>query len=198
MASTNEVTVVLNKSAVQAMENVAQMSVLQSEKVALQEMISTNHLPDYVKLCEQLEKEIINVEYDVLDVVDSSIANAEWNDMGYDLPPIANNTKAFKVKAGNHIYARVFKEGSKSKAKSPFILRYDDIRGLTAKQIANKYALPQIPDRIVLIKLPADIPLEVSIVGPQEKWKTIGGSVQYTIKYNLLEDKWFENIQELK
>ena len=197
-SSTNEVTVVLNKSAVQAMENVAQMSVLQSEKVALQEMISTNHLPDYVKLCEQLEKEIINVEYDVLDVVDSSIANAEWNDMGYDLPPIANNTKAFKVKAGNHIYARVFKEGSKSKAKSPFILRYDDIRGLTAKQIADKYALPQIPDRIVLIKLPADIPLEVSIVGPQEKWKTIGGSVQYTIKYNLLEDKWFENIQELK
>ena len=44
-SSTNEVTVVLNKSAVQAMENVAQMSVLQSEKVALQEMISTEKLP---------------------------------------------------------------------------------------------------------------------------------------------------------
>ena len=197
-SSTNEVTVVLNKSAVQAMENVAQMSVLQSEKVALQEMISTEKLPDYVKLCEQLEKEIINVEYDVLDVVDSNVANEEWKDMGYDMPPIANNTKAFKVKAGNYTYARVFKEGSKSKAKSPFILRYDDIKNLAAKQIADKYALPQIPDRIVLIKLPAEMPLEVSIVGPQEKWKTIGGSVQYTIKYNLLEDKWFENIQELK
>lgn len=45
-SSTNEVTVVLNKSAVQAMENVAQMSVLQSEKVALQEMISTEKLPE--------------------------------------------------------------------------------------------------------------------------------------------------------
>ena len=44
-SSTNEVTVILNKSAVQAMENVAQMSVLQSEKVALQEMISTEKLP---------------------------------------------------------------------------------------------------------------------------------------------------------
>ena len=41
-ASTNEVTVILNKSAVQAMENVAQMSVLQSEKVALQEMVADN------------------------------------------------------------------------------------------------------------------------------------------------------------
>ena len=41
-ASTNEVTVILNKSAVQAMENAAQMSVLQSEKVALQEMVADN------------------------------------------------------------------------------------------------------------------------------------------------------------
>lgn len=43
-SSTNEVTVILNKSALQTMENVAQMSVLQSEKVALQEMISTEKL----------------------------------------------------------------------------------------------------------------------------------------------------------
>ena len=41
-SSTNEVTVVLNKSAVQAMENVAQMSILQSEKAALQEMVADN------------------------------------------------------------------------------------------------------------------------------------------------------------
>ncbi len=41
-ASTNEVSIILNKSAVQAMENVAQMSVLQSEKVALQEMVADN------------------------------------------------------------------------------------------------------------------------------------------------------------
>lgn len=108
-----------------------------------------NKLLDYAKLCEQLEKEIINVEYDVLDVVDSSIANAEWNDMGFDLPPIADKTRAFNVRAGKHLYARVFKEGSKSKAKSPFILRYDDIKGLNAIQISEKYALPQIPDKIV-------------------------------------------------
>lgn len=55
-SSTNEVTVVLNKSAVQAMENVAQMSVLQSEKVALQEMISTEKLPE-IDLVLQRENE---------------------------------------------------------------------------------------------------------------------------------------------
>ncbi len=193
-----ELTVILNKSAVNAMENATWMSIPQSEKTALSEMARERPLPDYVKLCKQLENDVINVDYEVLDIVDSNIANMEWNDMGYDLPPIANNTKAFKVKAGNYMYARVYREGSKSKAKSPFILRYDDIKGLTAKEIANKYALPQIPNRIVFIKLPLELPLEVSIVGSQEKWKASGGSVQYTIKYNLLEDKWFENIQELK
>ena len=193
-----ELTVILNKSAANAVENATRMSVPQSEKAVLREMARERLLPDYVKLCKQLENDVINVDYEVLDIVDSNIANMEWNDMGYDLPPIANNTKAFKVKAGNYMYARVYREGSKSKAKSPFILRYDDIKGLTAKEIANKYALPQIPNRIVFIKLPLELPLEVSIVGSQEKWKASGGSVQYTIKYNLLEDKWFENIQELK
>lgn len=37
------------------------------------------------------------------------------------------------------------------------------------KEIAEKYALsPQIPDRIVYPHIPADTPLEVSIVGPQK------------------------------
>ena len=182
-ATAEEVTLLMNKSAMQAMANVAEMSVVQSEKAALQEMISTEKLPDYVKLCEQLEKEIINVEYDVLDVVDSSVANAEWNDMGVTSPPVADKTRAFKVKAGNHLYARVYKEGSGSRPRGMFILRYDDIKGLSAKEIFEKYALPQIPDRIIFIKLPPDVPLEVSIVGPQVDWnsKAVGGSVQYAL-----------------
>ena len=41
-------------------------------------------------------------------------------------------------------------KGAKVKLKVLSSLRYDDIKGLTAKEIANKYALSQIPDRIVL------------------------------------------------
>lgn len=42
--SSEELSVILNKSAVNAMENIAEMSILQSEKVALQEMVATNKL----------------------------------------------------------------------------------------------------------------------------------------------------------
>ena len=117
--------------------------------------------------------------------------------MGYDLPPVAAGTKVYNVEAGNHKYARVFKEGV-NKPKSPFILRADDIKGLSAVEIAEKYALPQIRDKIVYPKIPSDIPLEVSIVGPQESWVTLGGDVQYAIKDVFLDDDWFTDIYDLK
>ena len=85
------------------------------------------------------------------------------------------------LEAGKFEYARVFKNGV-NYPKSPFILRADDIKGLSAAEIAQKYALPEVPDSIVYPHIPTDTPLEVSIVGPQEKWGTIGGYSQYAIK----------------
>ena len=117
--------------------------------------------------------------------------------MGYNLPPAAKDTKVYNVEAGNFEYARVFKEGVNN-PKSPFIMRADDIKGLSAAEIAEKYALPQVPDRIVFPQIPADTPLEVSIVGPQEIWGTIGGEVQYAIKDVLLDDDWFTDIHMLE
>lgn len=86
--------------------------------------------------------------YKLIDIEEALIANEDWADMGYNLLPVAEGTKAYNVEAGNFQYARVFKEGV-NKPKSPFLLRADDIRGLTAEQIAQKYALPQIPDKVV-------------------------------------------------
>lgn len=43
--SAEKVSIILNKSAVNAMENIAEMAILQSEKVALQEMVTANKLP---------------------------------------------------------------------------------------------------------------------------------------------------------
>ena len=69
--------------------------------------------------------------------------------------------------------------------KSPFILRVADIIGLNAMEIAEKYSLSQIHDRVVFVE-------------SQEIWGTLGGYIQYAIKDVLLEDKWFSNIIELK
>ena len=47
-------------------------------------------------------------------------------------------------------------------------------------------------------KIPSDVPLEISIVGPQEAWGTLGGDSQYAIKEVLLDDDWFADIHDLK
>lgn len=108
---------------------------------------------DYVKLSDELGNEITLDGCKIINIKDATTANADWADMGYDLPPVAAGTKVYNVEAGNHKYARVFKDGV-NKPKSPFILRADDIKGLSAVEIAEKYALPQIPDKIVYLKIP--------------------------------------------
>lgn len=120
---------------------------------------------DYVKLSDELGTKLKEEGYTILSIESAEKANADWADMGYGLSPIAEGTKVYKVQAGNYKYARVFKEGVNS-AKSPFILRVADIIGLNAMEIAEKYSLPQIPDKVVYIDIPKDIILEVSIVGP--------------------------------
>ena len=152
---------------------------------------------DYVKLSDELGNKIEMDGYKIIDIEDAATANADWADMGYDLPPVAAGTKAYNVEAGNYQYARVFKEGV-NKPKSPFILRADDIEGLSASEIAEKYALPQVPDKIVYPQIPSETPLEVSTVGPQEEWGTLGGDAQYAIKDVLLDDDWFTDIHDLK
>lgn len=69
---------------------------------------------------------------------------------------------------------------------------------MSASEIAEKYALPQVPDKIVYPQIPSDTPLEVSIVGSQESWGTLGGDAQYAIKDVLLDDDWFTDIHDLK
>ena len=64
-------------------------------------------------------------------------------------------------------------------------MRVADIIGLNAMEIAEKYSLSQIHDRVVFVE-------------SQEIWGTLGGDIPYAIKDVLLEDKWFSNIIELK
>lgn len=60
---------------------------------------------DYVKLSDELGKKIEIDGYKIIDIEDAATANADWADMGYDLPPVAAGTKAYNVEAGNYQYA---------------------------------------------------------------------------------------------
>ena len=152
---------------------------------------------DYVNAGKQLADKLEADGYKIIKVEDASIANADWYDMGFDKPPIAEGTNAFTVEAGNYSYSRVYLEGYNNPMSS-FIIRSDYIAGLSAEEIAQKLALSKVPNKIVNVELPPTTPLEVSIVGPQPDWGTIGGDIQFAIKDVDLNPEWFTNIQDLK
>lgn len=117
--------------------------------------------------------------------------------MGFTNPPIAENTIAYTVEAGDYSYSRVYLDGYNN-AMSSFIVRSDDIAGLTANEIAEKLALSKVPNKIVNVELPPTTPLEVSIVGTQPSWGTIGGDIQFAIKNVDLNPEWFKNVTDLE
>ncbi len=128
---------------------------------------------DYVQAGKELSAKLDADGYKILKTEDAIIANADWYDMGFDKPPVAENTIAYTVEAGNHSYSRVYLEGYNN-PMSTFVVKTNEIAGLSAEEIAEKLALPKVPNKVVKVELPPSTPLEVSIAGPQPDWGTIG------------------------
>ena len=154
-------------------------------------------LPDYVKLSEELGDKLKNEGYKIIDIEDAAQANADWLAKGYSSSPIAANTKVYNAEAGKFHYVRTYNtEWNNYNGK--WIMRAEDIEGLSASEIAEKYAMPSIPDMICDVKLPYDTPLEISIVGEQLDWEnSIGGNTQYAIKDVETLEEWFVNKRPL-
>ena len=78
-------------------------------------------------------------------------------------------------------------------------MRAEDIEGMTAAEIAEKYAMPSPPNMICDVNLPPDTPLEISIFGEQPGWaNSAGGNTQYGIKDVETSEDWFVNKRPLK
>ncbi|BCN32401.1 hypothetical protein [Anaeromicropila herbilytica] len=152
---------------------------------------------DYIKAGKELGVKLEVDGYNIIKTEDATLANADWYDMDFTKPPIAENTIAYTVEAGNQSYSRVYLEGYNN-IMSNFIVRTDEIAGLSAEEIAQKLALSKVPNKVVTLELPQTTPLEVSIVGPQTSWGTIGGDIQFAIKDVDLNPNWFKNISDLK
>ncbi|MDM7943954.1 MAG: DUF637 domain-containing protein, partial [Hydrogenophaga sp.] len=102
-------------------------------------------------------------------------------------------------------FVRVF--GGDSPQGGTWIMRADDVVGLTPQQIASKYALPQVPTKITDVRLPSGVKIEASVAGaisPNASQGVFtgdnggGGGVQFQIRYTgKLPSDWFVNERPL-
>lgn len=109
-------------------------------------------------------------------------------------PPYTPHTQVYQVRLAQRTrFVRVY--GGSSTQPGQWVINADDIAGLTAAQIKDKFALPQIPTHICDATVPADTILEISsangILGGA------GGGVQYFIS-DTPSVGWFTGERRLK
>ncbi len=107
--------------------------------------------------------------------------NSWWkNVMGYDNPPYKPGTIVKEIElTKDSTFVRVY-DGEVSGMYGGWVMKAEDIAGLTPKQIQDKFALPSVPKYVVDVKLTKGTTIRTGIVNPLEGWGN-GGGVQYDL-----------------
>lgn len=107
--------------------------------------------------------------------------NNWWKtEMGYDNPPYKPGTTVSEIQLSEEtIFVRVY-DGKVSKQYGGWVLRAEDIEGLTPLQIQDKFSLPATPKYMTDVKLPAGTTIRKGIVNPLAGWGK-GGGVQFDL-----------------
>lgn len=122
------------------------------------------------------------------------IANEEWLSRGYDKPPYNPSFQVKVVEAGKEEYVRVFSYNAdgKSNKLGGWLMKKSDIDGLSALEIADKYALPTPPTHICDVKIPESTKLQIGIANKVPEWGN-GGGQQFDTMGNRLPPSSFVN-----
>jgi filamentous hemagglutinin len=100
-------------------------------------------------------------------------------------------------------YVRVYNPTGKSNQAGGWMMRAEDVAGLSAEQIAAKYSLPEIPSMITNVSVPAGTKIEVSVannifLGADKG----GGGLQFRVVNRPTKpgefNSWFTNPKDLK
>ncbi len=109
-------------------------------------------------------------------------------------PPYAIGTRARDIILENdRVFVRV--HGPENQPRS-WLMRVEEVEGLTSLQIKDKFALPELPEYISDVHVPAGTRLRVGRVGAQVGWGE-GGAIQYELLDRLLESS-FKNMRLLE
>jgi hypothetical protein len=81
-------------------------------------------------------------------------------------------------------------------------MKQQDIQGLSGEQIAQKFSLPQVPNTVSKVTIPAGQEMQASVANNILQGKVNGGGgVQFEIKMpasEKVDSTWFTNPKPLK
>ena len=119
----------------------------------------------------------IEGKYKIVGEQTTEESNNYWKSIGYTDAPYKPNQKAQIIELTKDTkFVRTY-DGENSGMYGSWIMKYDDIKGLTPEQIADKFALPQVPKYMCDCTLPAGTQLRTGECNPLYGWK--GGGQQF-------------------
>lgn len=135
----------------------------------------------------------IDGKYKVIGEMSTSKANAEWASRGYtDMPYKDGETAQIIELTEDCKIVRTYDNKNSFKAGS-WIMKYDDIKGLTPEEIADKFALPQVPTMMCDCTLPKGTKIRTGKCNPLFGWN--GGGQQFDLMGQNIGE--FDNEREI-
>jgi hypothetical protein len=74
-----------------------------------------------------------------------------------------------------------------------WVMKAEEIQGLTPQQIQNKFALPEVPKYVCDVNIPSGTTIRCGIAGPQPEFGGLGGGVQFDLMQQLIDIERFTN-----
>jgi filamentous hemagglutinin len=125
--------------------------------------------------------------------ISSDKANADHINAG-EKPPYGGARARDVILKNDTVFVRVHGEDNQA---SSWMMRAEDIEGLTAKQIKEKFALPELPKYISEVHVPKGTRIFIGKVAPQKGWGK-GGGIQYELKGDRLPLSTWKNRKPIK
>ncbi len=109
-------------------------------------------------------------------------------------PPYGGTRARDVVLDKETVFVRVHGEDNQA---SSWMMRKEDIEGLTARQIKDKFALPELPKYVSDVHVPKGTRLFIGKVAQQKGWGK-GGGIQYELKGDRLPLSTWRNRRPIK
>ena len=134
-------------------------------------------------------------KYRVIGEMPTEEANMFWAARGYKDAPYKDGETAEIIELTEPTkFVRTY-DGVNSSKLGSWIMKYDDVKGLTPEEIADKFALPQVPKYIADVEVPAGTALRTGECNPLYGWK--GGGQQYDLMGVFIDKDCYGNEREI-
>lgn len=118
----------------------------------------------------------------LLGVYTAAFVNQELIDQGRATPttlPFETGTTVEEVRLGQEDYYVRFYAYDASRLKGggvgSWLMRASSVRGLSLQEVADKFALPTLPDHFIAVRVPAGVVIRTGVAGPIVGWGEGGG-----------------------